>query len=411
MGNECPRNFTCYGQPMKICFLTSMFLGASFGGVENHILHLSRELATLGNEVVIFVVGDRDLEMSPEGKSSSGVNVKYFRIPCINSLKHLKPFEGRKFFGVFLGFLRKFRFFPFRRRISNIILKGGFEIVHQHDFVSNVFSTKLISEKIPCFLTNHTGEFLLLNRMLGGRALLQHLLSHYLGVIGPSRELVPCSHAKNTVYIPNGVDLGFFSQAHDREALRKELSIPLESFVVFCPRRWSPTKGIIFLAQALAEGSYPETSLTLFAGNGGDEYLSYQSDVQAQLKNAKRRYKLLGTLNQESILKYYQASDVVIIPSIMEATSLAALEGMACGACVVSSAVGGMPEIISNGQNGMLIPPGDPKAIVKALRFLASSPRELTSMKSNGILHAKDFSWRNVAIETLLFYNRSLRHA
>lgn len=84
------------------------------------------------------------------------------------------------------------------------------------------------------------------------------------------------------------------------------------------------------------------------------------------------RVRLLGSQPREAVLALMRRSWAVAVPSIpahgvVEATSMAALEAMALGVPVVASDLGGLAEAIRHGANGLLVPPGDPKALAEAL--------------------------------------------
>src|SRR5262249_6359506 len=81
---------------------------------------------------------------------------------------------------------------------------------------------------------------------------------------------------------------------------------------------------------------------------------------------------LMGDVPPEEMPALYRLSDVVLIPSVpdegvVEATSIAALEGMASGCVVIASDLGGLREIVSHGETGLLVSPGDPDAIARAI--------------------------------------------
>jgi glycosyltransferase involved in cell wall biosynthesis len=72
----------------------------------------------------------------------------------------------------------------------------------------------------------------------------------------------------------------------------------------------------------------------------------------------------------------YAAADVVVVPSVLpDPLPNSALEAAAAGCCVVASAIGGLPEILSDGRSGVLVRPGDPAALAGALAALAGDPR------------------------------------
>lgn len=87
----------------------------------------------------------------------------------------------------------------------------------------------------------------------------------------------------------------------------------------------------------------------------------------------------------------YQASDVMVLPTLADCFSMAALEAMACGLPVVISALGGIPEIVVDGTTGILIPPGNGESLLSALRMLLSSPQTMRRYGQAGRRRAEQF--------------------
>src|SRR5437764_7265363 len=158
------------------------------------------------------------------------------------------------------------------------------------------------------------------------------MMSHYEAVIGPSRELTPGWHVgSRTIY--NGVDCNRFSPLDDvdRSRLRETLygTNADDRLVIFCPRRWAPTKGVLIFAQALRklEDRRPGLSkkiIIAFAGDSYPEYPRYARSVQSVLQQLAIPCRLLGGLGVYEMVRYYQCADLVVIPSFMEAVSLSA---------------------------------------------------------------------------------------
>jgi glycosyltransferase involved in cell wall biosynthesis len=113
------------------------------------------------------------------------------------------------------------------------------------------------------------------------------------------------------------------------------------------------------------------------------------------------------------MVEYYQVADVTLIPSFLEATSLAALEAMASGSIVIASAVGGMPELIREGQTGFLVPPGDPNSLASALRRVSHLSNERREELLRNARHEVEtsYSWRAVAEHVASLYHSILDHA
>ncbi|HUT19411.1 MAG TPA: glycosyltransferase family 4 protein [Anaerolineae bacterium] len=78
---------------------------------------------------------------------------------------------------------------------------------------------------------------------------------------------------------------------------------------------------------------------------------------------------------RDELVRLYQRSSIFVLPSHHEGMSTALLEAMACGLPVVSTAVGGAPEVVVDGENGLLVPPRDPKALAEALLTLLADDR------------------------------------
>src|SRR5260221_13595166 len=78
---------------------------------------------------------------------------------------------------------------------------------------------------------------------------------------------------------------------------------------------------------------------------------------------------------------------------------------MACGTAVVASRVGGIPEVVADGETGLLVPPGDPPALARAINALVTDERRAAEMGRPGRKRAAaDFGWGNIAAQTAALY-------
>jgi len=167
---------------------------------------------------------------------------------------------------------------------------------------------------------------------------------------------------KNITVIPNAVDIDKFSPVSEEEKifLRKKLRLPLNTFIVLIPARYSREKGLEYAIEAAKKLGKNIHFIFIGIGPLKKELINLAQDLSS--------VSIKGPIPHNKIDKWYKASDIILIPSIKyegieEATSLSMLEGMACGKIVVCTDVGGMREVIKDGVNGILIPQKDPEAI------------------------------------------------
>lgn len=191
-------------------------------------------------------------------------------------------------------------------------------------------------------------------------------------------RLVP-DVADRTFALMNFIDTSsFFPSREGREELRRAWDVPAGRTVLFCPRRLVKKNGVVYPTLALAEMTDSERDgfLLLHAGEGGEREAVERAVAEHGLSGHVR---LLGGQGREAILDLYRLADIILVPSVHsenveEATSLSALEAMACGRPLIAGAVGGLAEMVDDGGNGLLVPAADPRALADAMLRLAGDP-------------------------------------
>ena len=177
------------------------------------------------------------------------------------------------------------------------------------------------------------------------------------GILGVYRRSGLLTDARQVVTIPTIPPVGVPSSAADGAAVRARYR--LGGRVVLYVGKLSRGKGVIDLLEAAARlhVQHPEATLVL-AGDG---------EVPAPAAWVKH----LGPLPNADVLALYAGADVVVVPSVIpEALSRVVLEAMSAGRPVVATAVGGTPELIEDGESGLLVPRHDPAALAGALARL-----------------------------------------
>lgn len=172
--------------------------------------------------------------------------------------------------------------------------------------------------------------------------------------------------------IPNGVDLSRFATPPPPCSLRRELGVPAEAPLIGVVARLEPEKGHAHLLEAWPRvaAAVPEARL-LIVGEGS-ECDALRAQAAAMPPDAVRRVIFTGRRDDVSALTAELA--VAVLPSLREAQGISLLEAMARRVPVVASAVGGIPEVVTDGVDGILVPPASPDALAAALVRLARSP-------------------------------------
>jgi glycosyltransferase involved in cell wall biosynthesis len=130
---------------------------------------------------------------------------------------------------------------------------------------------------------------------------------------------------------------------------------------------------IVFEAVLRLRSRYPDVRLQILGSGGGDLIEEFQTRLRDERAEASVEFH--GFVGRERLPEFYQQADVFCAPSQYEAFGIVYLEAMACGCPVVASTAGGTPEAVADGESGLLVPPDDVDAVVRALdRILADAP-------------------------------------
>ena len=163
-----------------------------------------------------------------------------------------------------------------------------------------------------------------------------------------------------------GCNLETFSTVQDdRSVLRAELRLPAEATILCFCGGISINKGMSELWQAFCrlKKTYPQLHLLLV----GDGPLLGKLRRQARHQGLASDVTMTGFVPEVQVARWLKASDIFVLPSYGEGMPMAMVEAMAIGRCVVASAVGGIPEIVTNGVNGRLVLPRDVDSLCTAL--------------------------------------------
>jgi starch synthase len=213
--------------------------------------------------------------------------------------------------------------------------------------------------------------------------------------------------------IRNGIDTSEYSPDPGTDVLAKHGVDPDRPSVVFVGRI-TRQKGLPVLLRA-AQQLDPAAQLVLCAGQPDtDELAAEVTGLVAGLRESRSGVVWLPEmLPKREVIQLLSHATVFACPSLYEPLGIVNLEAMACGTAVIASNVGGIPEVVSDGETGLLVPPGEPAALAGALNSLLGDPGRAAAMGRLGRKRAvADFGWPAIAAQTAALYSElaSRRH-
>ena len=194
--------------------------------------------------------------------------------------------------------------------------------------------------------------------------------------------------------VANGLDTQLYSP---------DAGVPRSDSEVLCVGRASdPNKGIRTLIRALARLP-AAVSLTLVDGHASE------ARRWAHELGCGERLHITGRVDSDELVRLYRSKALVVVPSRFEGFGLPAAEAMACGAPVVATHAGALPEVLGVGGGGVLVPPDDPEALAKAITALLEQPemRHALGARARARIDAA-YAWPRVAERTAAEYRAIL---
>ena len=381
------------GQPLRVAMLTREYPPEVYGGAGVHVEYLARSLADLVDITVHCQGTDR-----------------------ADAIAH-RPWDHLAAASSALQVIST--------DLSMTEAVGGADVVHSHTWYANLaghLSSLLYG--VPHVLTAHSLEPLRpwkAEQLGGGYALSswceRTAMLSASAVIAVSNGMAADIHVSypevqtNRVHvIHNGIDAQQYSPDSARDVLDRYGIDPGRPSVVFIGRV-TRQKGLPVLLRA-AEQIDPAAQLVLCAGQADT------AELQAEVTGLVDRLRasrsgviwLPGMLAKPEVIQILSHATVFVCPSEYEPLGIVNLEAMACGSAVVASAVGGIPEVVADGETGLLVPVGDEAALASAIDALIRDPARAAELGARGRQRAvAEFSWDTIAAQTAQLYEELAR--
>jgi len=370
---------------MRVLMFTTDYL-PNIGGVAVHVHELAKAMCGAGHDVTVLTnVPDGDATIS--SADSPGV------LRVSEQLRWLPVSKARR-----LQFAMNLIPLTFRDL-------QDYDFIHFHtvDPLSRMLSP--LWGRWPQIATNHTSMFVADSSDPQRVVPWQRFFRRMDGVLAPSRELESLTAAvtgtpEKVRYIPNGVDAAKFNPEISGQLCRERYGVKREEKLILCARRLVHKNGCVLLARALRNVFETEPSArVLFVGDGPE-----RGQVEKELEAAGCLHRALfaGSVPNSDMPAVYAAGDVVVVPSLIEATSISVLEAMATARPVVAHRIGGLPALIEDAETGLLVESGDEEGLAAAICALLADRDQRTHMGAKARSRVlEQFTWDRIAASTV----------
>lgn len=333
---------------MRIAILTT-HLPPIMGGIEVHCWNLGKCLASRGHDVTLYgsLEADRD-------------NAKRVEHPFHN-------LTVKRIAAVHTPLLRRLsRFMCLDSAFREDHAARPFSVIHAHQIwpVGLAGAALAGDDRVRLIITEHGSVLADRGRFLA-RWSMRWACARASGIVTASSELAEVVAEvgvppEKITSIPNAIWPDDFQVREDKTEVRRRLGFPEKEFVAMTVRRLVPKNGVQYAVQAatLLSTVVPNFVLAIV----GDGPLRHDLERSVVAAGIGDHVRFLGPVDNQDVKYYMRAADLGVFPSLAEATSIAALEFMAAGTPVAASTVGGLPEIIDDGETGFLFDIGFTKS-------------------------------------------------
>ena len=356
---------------MKIAIMVGGFLPKWLGGTEIATYNLARHLARRGHEVHVITSRDED--------QPSETVMEGFRLHRLSIMRI-------RYLGAALFWIKPLRLL---KRIDPDVILVQSMILGMGGYLSKVLLKK------PYVVWGQGDEYL---RWLFKGTISKIVLKHAAAALASTQDMATTlagTYQRDITVVPNGIDIEQFSEAATlRQGMRSKLGIKETEMVLVFVGRLLTSKGLVYLLKSMPIILQNASNVKLvMVGDGADRPQLEQLTRELNLQN---NVIFTGMVPNEAVPGYLAAADIFVFPSLSEGFGIVVVEAMASGLPLVSTNVHGLPEIIENGQNGLLVEPKSPEQIAEKVLILAESDDLRMAMSENNRAKARYYSWDNV---------------
>ena len=352
------------------------------GGVTNHVRHLHREFKAMGHDVrVMAPSSNRNIEREEDEVYRIG-GVR--RVPANGSIARITLS------------------FRLAQRVREVLAHEQFDVVHAHEPLMPSlpptvlrYSDALNVGTFHAYRGSYYGYFY-------GRPILRRVFSSLHARIAVSRA------AKRFVrqyfmapyrVIPNGVQVDRFHPSSVEPLPEFDDGRPNILFVGRPEKR----KGVGYLLRAYPriKAAFP-TARLIVVGAGDWNDSPYRAYIE---RHGLQDIVVVGTVSEDVLPRYHRSAHVFCAPAIEgESFGIVLLEAMAAGLPIVATSIEGYAQVLTDGQEGILVPPRDPAAVAAAVCGVLQDRELALALGSRGLETASHYSWQSIAEQVVDLY-------
>jgi len=379
---------------MRVAFVTFEYPPFVIGGAGVYAAHVTGELAKLGHQVVVFTPGIDNIDSTEHPPSA---NLQVWHVPVREAI----PFRALQFWINLPGEIKKAE----RERKFDVIHINGLSywflprrlsaaphVLTVHHLVRDAAeSTGLDFSSRIKDLSGENGFFI---PQIEKRALTS--VDKIISVSNYTRDRILQTYripSEMVDVIYNGVDFdGCTFTQEDLDETWKQLGLPDLPVILFVGRVDDPRKGLDILIRTFRK-VLDEVDATLLVVGKGD-----QTAARSLAGPALDRIVFTGFVNDVALRKCYALCDLHVCPSRLEGFGLTILEAFAAGKPVVATRVGAIPELVRDGQNGIIVSPDNVTAMAEAIVRILQDLKPYEQIgKDNAIYIGDTFCWAKTA--------------
>ena len=293
--------------------------------------------------------------------------------------------------------------------IRRLIREQNIDIVHTHGVRANLVARMAgRAENVPVATTFHS--VLRYDYSSSAEALVARALTRltnnrtdtFIAISGAIKEdLVSMGVSPQRIQvIYNGLDVSLLTPGDSPDIVRENLGITPGQRVVAMVGRLHVVKGHIFLLQAAQRIITQHDNVVFLLVGEGPE----RRTIERTIRELGLEDKVVMTGFYPNMSELYPIMDMLCLPSLMEGMGLVLLEAMYFGVPVVATQVGGIPEVIIDGESGLLVDPGNSEALTMAITWLLDSPDLQRQLIEGGRRRAGEFTVENMVRHTEQVY-------